>query len=66
MKPVSFFTACPRCGGHGRIARFPDGPRSELCPACRGKGIVPTAEGRDIMGLLKAAGMGELMPDEGI
>jgi hypothetical protein len=54
MKPVELYVCCAACLGHDRVPERPLGPRTQLCPTCRGKGLMPTEDGRIILGLLKA------------
>jgi hypothetical protein len=64
MKPIALYSTCSACDGHGRIPGQTDGPRTELCPECRGAGFVPTKDGRAILGLLRAARMEGLLPED--
>lgn len=63
MQPIAVYATCPWCEGHGRIALQPGGARTETCTECRGLGFVSTTEGRAIIGLIKIAGLDELLPD---
>jgi hypothetical protein len=64
MKPVALYSTCAACAGHGRIATDPDGPRSVVCPKCRGAGTTPTEDGKAIIGLVRAARVEGLLPGE--
>jgi DnaJ-class molecular chaperone len=63
MKRITLYTNCARCGGHGRVPERPGAPRTEVCPSCRGKGVVATEDGRAIIGLLGVVGLDELLPE---
>jgi hypothetical protein len=63
MKRIPLYTNCARCGGHGRVPESLGTPRTAICPCCRGKGLLPTEEGRAIIGLLRAAKLDELLPE---
>lgn len=62
MKQVPLDTSYTRCGGHGRLPVRTGAPRTEVCPSCRGKGLIATKEGRAIIGLLGVVGLDELLP----
>jgi hypothetical protein len=46
-------------------AGSPHSPKAQgaLCPECRGLGFVSTEVGESVIGLIKVAGLGELLPD---
>ncbi len=66
MKSVALYTTCPACDGHGRIPERPGGPRTNLCPECRGMGFTTTEEGRAIIDLVDVAKLRGLLPDAGV
>jgi hypothetical protein len=56
MRTVEIYACCAGCLGHGWVPEEPMGPRTQPCPACHGMGLMPTEDGRIILGLLKAVG----------
>jgi hypothetical protein len=66
MKQIALYALCAACDGHGRVPDRPNGPRTEICPDCRGKGFVPTEEGRTVIGLVRAAKVEGLLPEAGV
>ena len=57
MKRIPLYTCCARCAGHGRVPESLGAPRTVVCPSCRGKGFVPTAdtileEGDEVLAVL--------------
>jgi DnaJ-class molecular chaperone len=63
LRRIALYTNCPTCEGHGRVADRHDGPRTELCPECRGTGLVATEDGKAIIGLVRAAGAEDMLPE---
>jgi DnaJ-class molecular chaperone len=66
MKQIAFYTHCATCDGHGRVPSPPNGPRTALCPKCRGKGFLTTEEGQAIIDLVKVAKVEGLLPEAGV
>jgi len=63
MKRIVLYATCIVCDGHGRVAAQPGDARTMICGDCRGKGFLPTKDGRAIIGLVKIAKVEGLLPE---